>query len=413
MLAISITIFFSISLMLHLCKLNKQTRNINNIANRISHPSVSANSNYFKRLKKRMKKQKRKRFKLLISTGSITITFIIFATVNAGYYHSKDIHIYYETFSNTNKAASSPTSNTDTETSWCTIDQEYFTIWERLLNNDLLFSYYKEKVDGLSQQSIETFYQNLIANCNNFSEVDFEQLAEDIEYFISIGILPEPTETIYELNSAISSYEDPMLVPIELYQKELIVRVRRQKKYPSKTNLYQAARASDDILEILRRSKLCSYEDLLLYPALAVDLYTLSLSYDSTENKSKDSYMNYRSAVLFIAIFSETSNMNEPIELKSIQEHALLSSYSFLNYGIQHNDESITQLPDVEYYMAYTLYFLISKYSYSEHFYEECAKYASAYLKSSDAKEKYTKSCRDILEYLIDRKPELATYRAE
>lgn len=275
---------------------------------------------------------------------------------------------------------------------------EEYTKWERLLREELGFGEYEK-----GKKCIYYHKANRKALKDEYPSLDdIDRIFEEYSEYI-----PELTYTQDEI---ISSYAGKSEVGIDIHKQEVVFYRQETTKNPTRGNAYQAGRAAQDVVDGLCKDENANIKEIILYAALAVDYYLLSMHLPDSalpEDNVSDKYTVYRIGMVYSTLAQCEDLTRDDSQYTEYYEFFLLKAEGFYHLVLESAEvlEADTESdPDAEQVEDIGLDELLQEKVYHVKYYRGQEAYRlSEYLAHSEAKEvaqKYIREYLDEMEYI-------------
>lgn len=278
---------------------------------------------------------------------------------------------------------------------------EEVTLWENIINEWLMYKEYFARVDECSDfAELRSCYQGNSDNIVEWPGINVDKLVKLVESVYDSVLLPATDYTFDEVEAKIGSYDEPSMVPADVYKAEFWIWISRGKGRFTAEELYQTGRAADDVLKVLKSSKKITIKEWIFFGSMAVSFYLASMEYD--DGLRDLPLINYRIAEIFIYLdkYSPLKNEEEYSQHFCLMAEKALAEVGNTVEGTYGRENIKKKIP---YYYCYYAE-ILHKFSKlcpneRENLIEMCREYASMCVMGERAGE-CCATCGDILEKL-------------
>ncbi len=284
-----------------------------------------------------------------------------------------------------------------------------YTKWEEIVRENLDFAFYKPEKETKEYQNHNK--ELLLIQMEIPSPQRIQDLLTDFaEYFV------EPTRTLEEIDALILTSENKAGVSAEIHKEEVMLYLGDSLENLDRARICQAGRASQEVVDCLYKEDGRNVKEILLYAALALELYRYALHMPSegmTSRNKYDEFLLYRMGMLYETLafcdILAISNNGDTYTYTSEYDHFLLEAESLFalasvtGAGKEGIDKS--QIYYVDYYRGQVLFRLFvhmnrndvreSAIECLQNFLEDKGKIPEAYQLPNAAKD-----CKNMLEIL-------------
>lgn len=200
-----------------------------------------------------------------------------------------------------------------------------YTKWEEIVRENLDFVYYAPEKETKEYQNHNR--DLLFTQTEMWSSQRIQDLLTDFaEYFV------EPTHTLDEIDTIIGTSEDKADNTAEIHKEEVVLYLGDSVEDLGRESICQAGRASQEVVDCLYREKGADVKEILLYAALAVELYRYALHMPSesmTSRNKYDEFILYRMGMLYVTLaYCDALTGNNGSAYTSEYDHFLLEAES-------------------------------------------------------------------------------------
>lgn len=232
-----------------------------------------------------------------------------------------------------------------------------YTKWEEIIRENLDFAFYG------SEKGMKDYHNHntelLLMQFGTPSVQRIQDLMTDYaEYFV------EPKHTLGEINAIIISPENTEDIITDIHKEEVVLYLGDFLENLNRESVCQAGRAAHEVVDCLWSRKDADVKDIILYAAVAIELYRYALHLPSENMKSRnkyDEFILYRMGMLYETLaYCELLTGNANSAYTSVYDHFLLEAESLFALatvtGAGKDGIQESQIYHVDYYRGQVLF---------------------------------------------------------